>query len=651
MLDEENIVRYENSFFHYIIENESIIITKCESNSKKVKIPEEIDGLPVTVIDRLSFFSSKVLREITIPKSVYKICFKAFADCTALRKVNFTDSLEIIEESAFEGCTALRGISLPSTLKRIEQDAFAYCESLKYVDIPQSIRAISKRLFKNTALEEIIIPDGVKMISSRAFENCKKLKKVYLPYSVFSIENNVFYNCLSLEEIDVDIRNNVYKTENGVLYKTNDDKIILSVFPAGKDTSVGNISNITTDINEFSFYKVKGTEISLPESISNLSPKSFFGIEANKITIPGSVKILGPSVFNWCENLNEIKIEEGLQELNLAAFYCCDNLSSVILPDSISEINSENCDLPEDLVFFCTYDSYAYRELKKLGFRVEKLKKEKNVQDKEPKEENIAINDANHTENLPEIAPEQHSDVNIETDANLTEKPSESIVEENKEETEEEVIVTYTNSLKSEDDKDTKEEKTPSEDVPVQQDETSPVNDSDLFDLNFANDNSSVDELGLVDDEVVTPDEFIPPVVDEETIRINKDIDEDLLVKKEDEKEQAVTELMDALSLGEKSAEENGWISLEEIENEFTDNSNDNISTHEENTVKNEEKDNENIEESNENIEKSNESSNENVDEKKQENQEKASEEVTEENADEEDDDALIDLYIDLDSL
>ena len=642
MLDEENIVRYENSFFHYIIENESIIITKCESNSKKVKIPEEIDGLPVTVIDRLSFFSSKVLREITIPKSVYKICFKAFADCTALRKVNFTDSLEIIEESAFEGCTALRGISLPSTLKRIEQDAFAYCESLKYVDLPQSIRAISKRLFKNTALEEIVIPDGVKMVSSRAFENCKNLKKVYLPYSVFSIENNVFYNCLSLEEIDVDIRNNVYKTENGVLYKTNDDEIILSVFPAGKDASVESISNITTDISEFSFYKVKGTEISLPESISNLSPKSFFGIEANKITIPGSVKVLGPSVFNWCENLNEVKIEEGLQELNLAAFYCCDNLSSVIVPDSVNKINSESCDLPEDLTFFCTYDSYAYKELKKLGFKVEKLKKEKTIQEKEPKEKDIAINDTNHTENLLEIASEQHSDVNIETDANLTKKPSESVVEENKEEIEEEVIITYTNSLKSEGNKDTKEEKAPSEDVPVQQDETSSVNDSDLFDLNFADDNSSVDELDLVDDEVITPDEFIPPVVDEETIRINKDVDEDLLTKKESEKEEAVTELMDTLSLGEKSAEENGWVPLEEVENELVDDVDATI--HEETVIENEEK-------NNENIEKGNESSNENVNEEKQENQERVSEEVTEENTDEEDDDALIDLYIDLDSL
>lgn len=642
MLDEENIVRYENSFFHYIIENESIIITKCESNSKKVKIPEEIDGLPVTVIDRLSFFSSKVLREITIPKSVYKICFKAFADCTALRKVNFTDSLEIIEESAFEGCTALRGISLPSTLKRIEQDAFAYCESLKYVDLPQSIRAISKRLFKNTALEEIVIPDGVKMVSSRAFENCKNLKKVYLPYSVFSIENNVFYNCLSLEEIDVDIRNNVYKTENGVLYKTNDDDIILSVFPAGKDASVENISNITTDISEFSFYKVKGTEISLPESVSNLSPKSFFGIEANKITIPGSVKVLGPSVFNWCENLKGIKIEEGLQELNLAAFYCCDNLSSVFIPDSVNKINSENCDLPENLTFFCTYDSYAYKELKKLGFKVEKLKKEKTIQEKEPKREDIAINDTNHTENLPEIALEQHSDVNIETDANITEKPSESVVEENKEEVEEEIIITYTNSLKPEDNKDTKEEKTPSEDVPVQQDETSSVNDSDLFDLNFADDNYSVDELGLVDDEVVTPDEFISPVVDEETIRINKDVDEDLLVKKENEKEQAVTELMETLSLGEKSAEENGWVPLEEIENELVDDVDATI--HEETVIENEEENNENIEESNELCDK-------NVNEEKLENQERVSEEVTEENNDEEDDDALIDLYIDLDSL
>lgn len=646
MFNEEQIVRFENSLFYYIVNSDNTVtITKCESNTKKVKIPEEIDDLPVVIIDRLAFFSSKVLREVTIPKHVKKICFRAFADCTALRKINFTDSLEVIEESAFEGCTALRGISLPSTLKRIEQDAFSFCEALKYIDFPSSVKALSKRVFKNTAIEETIIPDGIKMVSNRAFENCNNLKKVYLPYTIFTVENNAFYNCLSLEEIDVAIDNNIYKTENGLLYKIDGDEIMLVVYPSGKTDNVVEISNITTTVGELAFYKTKGNIISLPESVSKLSPKAFFGIAAEEINLPGSIKELEPSVFNWCENLKRVKIEEGLQDLNLAAFYCCDNLSSVILPDSISKINSENCDLPEDLTFFCTYDSYAYRELKKLGFKVEKLKKEKNVQDKEPKEENIAINDINHTENLPEIALEQHSDINVETDADTNKRPSESVVEENKEEIEEEIIITYTNSLKSEDDKNTKEEKTPSEDVPVQQDETSSVDNSDLFDLNFADDDSSIDELGLVDDEVTTPDEFIPPVVDEETIKINKDVNEDLLMKKENEKEQAITELMDALSSGEKSAEENGWVPLEEIEKEFADNSNDNISTHEENTVKNEEKDNENIKENNEVIDEKN---NEEIE---QENQEKISEEITEENTDEEDDDALVDLYIDLDSL
>ena len=650
MFNEEQIVRFENSLFYYIVNNDNTVaITKCESNTKKVKIPEEIDNLPVVTIDRLAFFSSKVLREVTIPKYVNKICFRAFADCTALRKINFTDSLEIIEESAFEGCTALRGISLPSTLKRIEQDAFSFCEALKFIDFPASVKALSKRVFKNTALEEIIIPDGIKIVSNRAFENCNNLKKIYLPYTVFAVENNAFYNCLSLEEIDVAIDNNTYKTENGALYKINGDEITLVVYPSGKTDDIIRISNITTTIGELAFYKTKGNIISLPESVSKLSPKSFFGIAAEEVNLPGSIKELESAVFTWCENLKRVKIEEGLQDLNLAAFYCCDNLSSVFIPDSVNKINSENCDLPENLTFFCTYDSYAYKELKKLGFKVEKLKKEKTIQEKEPQREDIAINDVNHTENLPEIAPEQHSDVNIETDTNITEKPSESIVEENKEETEEEIIVTYTNGPKSENNKDSEREEVHSEEVPVQQDETSSVNDSDLFDLNFADDNSSVDELGLVDDEVITPDEFIPPVVDEETIRINKDVDEDLLIKKENEKEQAVTELMDTLSLGEKSAEEDGWVPLEEVENELVDD--DNTTVHEETVIENEEKNNENIEKSNENIEESNESSNENVNEEKQENQERVSEEVTEENNDEEDDDALIDLYIDLDSL
>lgn len=646
MLGEEQIVRFENSLYYYIVnDDKTISITKCESNTKKLKIPEEIDGMPVTIIDRLAFFSSKILREITIPKNINKISFRAFADCTALRKINFTDSLEVIEESAFEGCTALRGVSLPSTLKRIEQDAFSFCEALKYVEFPSTVKVLSKRVFKNTALEEIIIPDGVRVISNRAFEGCDNLKRVYLPHTIISIESNAFYNCLSLEGIDVSIDNNIYKTENGILYKIDGDKIILVVYPTGKMDSVFEISNKTSDVGELAFYKTKNNIISLPESISTLSSKSFFGISAEEVNLPGSIKELKLSVFSWCENLKRVKIEEGLQELNLAAFYCCDKLSSVVLPDSINKIISENYDLPKDLIFFCTYDSYAYNELKKLGFKVEKLTEEKDIQDKEPKKEKTVINDVNHTENLPEIALEPHSDVSVETDVNLTEKPSESIVEENKEETEKEIIITYTDGPKSEDYKGSEKKEMHSEEVSAHQNETSFVNDSDLFDLNFADNNSSIDELDLVEDKTVTLNEFVPPIIEEKTTKIVENADEYLLATEESEEAQAIEELMDALSLGEKSAKEKGWITLEEVENEFAGNLNDDITAYEKITIENEKINNENIKEGSE-------SCDEGINEEtKQENQEKVSEGITEENTDEEDDDALIDLYIDLDSL
>jgi hypothetical protein len=58
-----------------------------------------------------------------------------------------------------------------------------------------------------------------------------------------------------------------------------------------------------------------------------------------KVEIPGkSVKKIGGYVFNWCGNLADVKLNEGLEEIDEGAFFCCENLPIIEIPKSVKKI-------------------------------------------------------------------------------------------------------------------------------------------------------------------------------------------------------------------------------------------------------------------------------------------------------------------------
>ena len=218
--------------------------------------------------------------------------------------------------------------------------------------------------------------DGINVVGiyTETFAFSPDVRKVVIPEGIISIYDNAFHGCRKLEEIEVSSNNQIYASEDGILYSK--DYKYLVVCPPGKK-GVVDVNENTIYVCDYSFFTCANvTDINIPESVEDLGLGCFYetdslesinispynkyyveedGVVYNKakttlvkcvdtkdtsVTIPNTVVNIAKFAFYECNELKgPLKLPDNLKFIGEYAFFNCGQLDTDLeFPDTLETI-------------------------------------------------------------------------------------------------------------------------------------------------------------------------------------------------------------------------------------------------------------------------------------------------------------------------
>lgn len=300
-------------------------------------IKDEINGLPVIMVNGSCFSKHSEIKSIVFPK--YCKCITAFSQCNGLQELSFPDSVEHI--SGFDRCINLEKVKLPSNLKYL--DGFSYCTSLKRISIPKRVKRIGGSSFEGcTLLEEI------------RFEN-PNVEKIKFFGKCF--QSTAIVNLASAKGEPVVVGDKVLLDSAGLQGKVNlsGDKIRAIASYAFSGNRNFRIRRLKMDgveyIGEKAFYQSHVSRIWL-NNIKKVEKYAFKKSDLVAVHINNieqfeksvfaqckrlmrcnisNVKMIPQLTFNGCDKLKKVTLNEGTAQIGERCFARCKNLKTLII--------------------------------------------------------------------------------------------------------------------------------------------------------------------------------------------------------------------------------------------------------------------------------------------------------------------------------
>ena len=288
------------SDFEYKIEgDEHIVIQKYVGTELDVSIPSEINGLPVTKLDGLTFYDVPVT-SVSIPASVSEIGSNVFIECESLASITVHHNNKF-----FSSKDGVLFDKLKTTLLRYPPAK----EGIEY-QVPSTVTQLGDSAFEvSQNLERVSLPEAVRELPHRAFAICKKLKQVSPASSLISIGDLAFASCSQLEGIPV---------YSGI--------------------------TATKTIGGYAFYRCYSLQnVYLPNSVTNIGPGCFEDCTGlTKAHLGKGINMLQCNTFAGCTNLTNVKLPDNLISIAVKEFENCDQLKELTFPPSFQTM-TENC--------------------------------------------------------------------------------------------------------------------------------------------------------------------------------------------------------------------------------------------------------------------------------------------------------------------
>lgn len=192
----------------------TLTLTAYTGSATKVNIPATDNGMPVTAIGTRAFFQNRTAKTVNVPVGVLSIGTMAFAQ-SLVRTVNLPEGLQTIGDHAFSGADSLQKLALPEGLIDVSASAFIGCTQLRSISIPSTLRQIPPELFESLAgLQSIQVAAGNEkytdmggMLVQRSTNTLCRVPRgggkgaFAVPEGIAAIGPCAFHQCLGLTEI------------------------------------------------------------------------------------------------------------------------------------------------------------------------------------------------------------------------------------------------------------------------------------------------------------------------------------------------------------------------------------------------------------------------------------------------------------------
>ena len=176
--------------YKYSIVDSGIKIERYLGDDIHVEIPGEIDGLPVTVLGRNSFYQKKDMESVLIPESVIELENAPFYRCYSLKKVFLPKNIKYIDSNPFFRCITEIKVDEKNESFCVVDGVLYSRDKTVLISYPEGRSCVT-----------YAVPDGVLEIGSDAFGYWPLIDRVYFPASVTKFPPTIF--CCRFEQYEV----------------------------------------------------------------------------------------------------------------------------------------------------------------------------------------------------------------------------------------------------------------------------------------------------------------------------------------------------------------------------------------------------------------------------------------------------------------
>ncbi|MGN0783959.1 MAG: leucine-rich repeat protein, partial [Christensenellales bacterium] len=288
------------------------------------------------LIGNNSFYNSRMLETIELPKGVEKIPKYTFYYCTALRNINIPNTVSRIEPQAFYYCSAMDNIvfdesdpdnvisldlrnDLNNATSASAGGIFYTCNALTTLTLPERTVELGRYSMSGTKLVTVNLPSTLQRIDYSAFKDVVTLKQVNFPAQMestgFIIEDSVFYGCSALTTV------NLPEGLEGLGYYA---------FYNCKALKNITIPSTVNDMGRYYFSATSTTYGSVFYGCSALEKAEFAYTVVDGVKVTNAVLTkIGSSTFRNCSSLTEFYVPASVEIIDTYAFAGCTKLASI----------------------------------------------------------------------------------------------------------------------------------------------------------------------------------------------------------------------------------------------------------------------------------------------------------------------------------